>query len=117
VGGGINGTGIARDAAGRGFKVLLVGRTISRPAIVGLDKLVHGGLRYLEARMLRLGREALIEREVMLRWRPPHPADPLRAARRAGPAPTVDAALGSFSSMTSRRPGDLPATRTLALAN
>ena len=64
VGGGINGAGIARDAAGRGLTVLLVeaddlaGHTSSAST-----KLIHGGLRYLEYGEFRLVREALIERE------------------------------------------------------
>jgi len=67
IGGGINGAGIARDAAGRGLKVLLCEKddfgegTSSRSG-----KLVHGGLRYLEYYEFRLVREALIEREVLL---------------------------------------------------
>ncbi len=67
IGGGINGAGIARDAAGRGLRVLLCEKddfaegTSSRSG-----KLVHGGLRYLEYYEFRLVREALIEREVLL---------------------------------------------------
>jgi len=67
VGGGINGVGIAADAAGRGLSVLLAemgdlgGATSSQSS-----KLIHGGLRYLENYEFRLVREALIEREVLL---------------------------------------------------
>ena len=67
IGGGINGVGIARDAAGRGLKVLLcergdlAGATSSRSS-----KLVHGGLRYLEQYEFRLVHESLAEREVLL---------------------------------------------------
>ena len=67
VGGGVNGAGIARDAAGRGLKVLLVemddlgGKTSSASS-----KLIHGGLRYLEHYEFRLVREALGERETLL---------------------------------------------------
>src|SRR3954451_17014031 len=67
IGGGVNGAGIARDAAGRGLKVLLCEKgdfaegTSSRSG-----KLVHGGLRYLEYYEFRLVRETLIEREVLL---------------------------------------------------
>ena len=67
VGGGVNGAGIARDAAGRGLKVLLVemddlgGKTSSASS-----KLIHGGLRYLEHYQFRLVREALGERETLL---------------------------------------------------
>ncbi len=67
VGGGINGVGIAEDAAGRGLSVLLAemgdlaGATSSHSS-----KLIHGGLRYLETWEFRLVREALLEREVLL---------------------------------------------------
>ena len=67
IGGGVNGAGIARDAAGRGLKVLLVemddlgGKTSSASS-----KLIHGGLRYLEHYQFRLVREALGERETLL---------------------------------------------------
>lgn len=78
IGGGVNGAGIARDAAGRGLKVLLCEKddfaegTSSRSG-----KLVHGGLRYLEYHEFRLVREALIEREVLLRAAP-HIVWPMR---------------------------------------
>jgi glycerol-3-phosphate dehydrogenase len=71
VGGGINGAGIARDAAGRGLKVLLVEKDdLSSATSSGSSKLIHGGLRYLEQYEFRLVREALAEREVMLRLAP-----------------------------------------------
>lgn len=67
IGGGINGTGIARDAAGRGLKVLLVEQSDIAAATSGWSsKLIHGGLRYLEYYEFRLVREALAEREVLL---------------------------------------------------
>jgi len=78
VGGGINGAGIARDAAGRGLRVALVeqgdfgGATSSSST-----KLIHGGLRYLEHYEFRLVAEALAEREVLLRLAS-HIAWPLR---------------------------------------
>ena len=78
IGGGINGAAIARDAAGNGLNVLLceagdlAGQTSSASS-----KLVHGGLRYLEHMEFRLVREALIEREVLLRSAP-HIIWPLR---------------------------------------
>ncbi|WP_340109619.1 glycerol-3-phosphate dehydrogenase [Pikeienuella sp. HZG-20] len=78
IGGGVNGAGIARDAAGRGLSALLVemgdlgGATSSAST-----KLFHGGLRYLEYFEFRLVREALIEREVLLRAMP-HISWPLR---------------------------------------
>jgi glycerol-3-phosphate dehydrogenase len=71
VGGGINGAGIARDAAGRGLKVLVVEQGDLASATSGWSsKLIHGGLRYLEHYEFRLVREALQEREVMLRLAP-----------------------------------------------
>src|SRR5258706_11650622 len=68
IGGGINGTGIARDAAGRGMKVLLVEKDgLSAHTSSSSSKLIHGGLRYLEQYEFRLVAEALAEREVRLR--------------------------------------------------
>jgi glycerol-3-phosphate dehydrogenase len=67
IGGGINGVGIARDAAGRGLKVLLCEKgDLAEGTSSRSGKLVHGGLRYLEYYEFRLVREALIEREVLL---------------------------------------------------
>lgn len=71
IGGGINGTGIARDAAGRGLKVLLVEQgDLAGATSSASSKLIHGGLRYLEHYEFRLVREALAEREVLLRLAP-----------------------------------------------
>jgi glycerol-3-phosphate dehydrogenase len=71
VGGGINGVGIARDAAGRGLSVMLVERDdLASHTSSWSSKLIHGGLRYLEHYEFRLVREALIEREVLLRAAP-----------------------------------------------
>ena len=68
IGGGINGAGIARDAAGRGLKVLLVERgDLACATSSSSSKLIHGGLRYLEQFEFRLVAEALAEREVLLR--------------------------------------------------
>jgi len=78
VGGGINGAGIARDAAGRGLKVLLVERDdLAAHTSSASTKLIHGGLRYLEYYEFRLVREALQERERLLRIAP-HISWPLR---------------------------------------
>ncbi|OSQ42134.1 glycerol-3-phosphate dehydrogenase [Thalassospira sp. MCCC 1A01428] len=67
VGGGINGAGIARDAAGRGLSVLLVEQhDLASATSSSSTKLIHGGLRYLEHYEFRLVREALQEREVLL---------------------------------------------------
>ncbi len=68
IGGGINGAGIARDAAGRGLKVLLAEKDdLSAHTSSSSSKLIHGGLRYLEHYEFRLVAEALAEREVLLR--------------------------------------------------
>ncbi len=77
VGGGINGVGIARDAAGRGLSVLLVEQDdLAAHTSSESSKLIHGGLRYLEYFEFRLVREALMEREVL--WRAaPHIIHPL----------------------------------------
>jgi len=78
VGGGINGAGIARDAAGRGLSVLLCEKSdLASATSSASTKLIHGGLRYLEYYEFRLVREALIEREVLLRAAP-HIIWPLR---------------------------------------
>jgi glycerol-3-phosphate dehydrogenase len=78
VGGGINGAAIARDAAMRGAKVLLVEKDdLAAHTSSASSKLIHGGLRYLEYYELRLVREALAEREIMLRTAP-HIVRPLR---------------------------------------
>jgi D-erythritol 1-phosphate dehydrogenase len=71
VGGGINGAGIARDAAGRGLTVTLVEQSdLAAATSSWSSKLIHGGLRYLEQYEFRLVREALQEREVLLRLAP-----------------------------------------------
>jgi glycerol-3-phosphate dehydrogenase len=78
VGGGINGTGIARDAAGRGLRVLLVEQDdLASHTSSASTKLIHGGLRYLEYYEFGLVRKALQEREVLLRAAP-HIMWPLR---------------------------------------
>lgn len=67
IGGGINGAGIARDAAGRGLRVLLVEKdNLAAATSWASSKLIHGGLRYLEQYEFRLVAEALAEREVLL---------------------------------------------------
>ncbi len=71
VGGGINGAGIARDAAGRGFSVLLCEQDdLASHTSSASTKLIHGGLRYLEQYEFRLVAKALAEREVILRLAP-----------------------------------------------
>ncbi len=77
VGAGINGAGIARDAAGRGLKVLLVEQgDLAAATSQWSTKLIHGGLRYLEHFESRLVRESLAEREIVLR-QAPHIVEPL----------------------------------------
>ena len=78
IGGGINGCGIARDAAGRGLSVVLCERgDLAGATSSASTKLFHGGLRYLEYFEFRLVREALIERETLLRAMP-HISWPMR---------------------------------------
>jgi glycerol-3-phosphate dehydrogenase len=78
IGGGINGVGIARDAAGRGLSVLLAEKDdLAAATSSSSSKLIHGGLRYLEQYEFRLVAEALSEREVLLNIAP-HLVHPLR---------------------------------------
>ena len=78
IGGGINGCGIARDAAGRGLSVTLAEMNdLASATSSASTKLFHGGLRYLEYFEFRLVREALIEREVLLKAMP-HISWPMR---------------------------------------
>ncbi|UVW27364.1 glycerol-3-phosphate dehydrogenase [Massilia sp. H6] len=78
VGGGINGAGIARDAAGRGLRVILCDKDdLGAHTSSSSSKLIHGGLRYLEHREFGLVRKALAERELLLRSAP-HIMRPLR---------------------------------------
>src|SRR6202035_4058107 len=85
VGGGINGVGIARDAAGRGLKVLLCEKgDLASATSSASSKMIHGGLRYLEHAAFRLVRESLAEREVLLRVAP-HLVRPMRFVLPHGP--------------------------------
>ena len=78
IGGGINGVGIAADAAGRGLSVFLCERDdLASHTSSASSKLIHGGLRYLEHYEFRLVREALAEREVLLA-KAPHIVKPMR---------------------------------------
>lgn len=71
IGGGVNGAGIARDAAGRGLRTILVeAQDLASATSSASTKLIHGGLRYLEHYEFKLVRESLIEREVLLRNAP-----------------------------------------------
>ncbi len=117
IGGGINGCGIARDAAGRGLSVFLCEQgDLGGGTSSASTKLVHGGLRYLEHHEFRLVREALMEREVI--WRiAPHIVWPLRFVlphdRGQRPAWLLRAGLFLYDHLGGRRL--LPATRTVRL--
>ena len=98
IGGGINGTGIARDAAGRGLDVLLCEQDdLAAHTSSASTKLIHGGLRYLEHRDFRLVRQSLRERAVLLR-NAPHIIWPLRFVlpHHAGLRPWWMIRLGLF---------------------
>jgi glycerol-3-phosphate dehydrogenase len=118
IGGGINGCGIARDAAGRGNSVFLCEMNdLASGTSSWSSKLIHGGLRYLEYYEFRLVREALMEREVL--WQiAPHIIRPLRFVlpHHAGLRPAWLLRLGLFmyDYLGGRRL--LPATRTVDLA-
>ena len=117
IGGGINGAGIARDAAGRGLKVLLCEKgDLAEGTSSRSGKLVHGGLRYLEYYEFRLVREALIEREVLLRAAP-HIIWPMRFvlphSPEQRPAWLVRLGLVLYDHLGGRK--QLPATRALDL--
>jgi D-erythritol 1-phosphate dehydrogenase len=117
IGGGINGAGIARDAAGRGLSVLLCEKDdLAQGTSSRSGKLVHGGLRYLEYYEFRLVREALIEREVLLEAAP-HIIWPMRFvlphSPEQRPAWLVRVGLFLYDHLGGRR--KLPATRAIDL--
>lgn len=117
IGGGINGAGIARDAAGRGLKVLLCEKDdFAQGTSSRSGKLVHGGLRYLEYYEFRLVREALIEREVLLRIAP-HIVWPMRFvlphSAEQRPAWVVRTGLFLYDHLGGRE--KLPGSRSLNL--
>ena len=117
IGGGINGCGIARDAAGRGLKVMLVEQSdLAQATSSASTKLFHGGLRYLEYYEFRLVREALKEREVLLR-NMPHISWPLRFVlphhKGLRPAWLLRLGLFLYDHLGGRK--ILPATKTLRL--
>ena len=140
IGGGINGCGIARDAAGRGLSVTLAEMSdLASATSSASTKLFHGGLRYLEYFEFRLVREALVERETLLRAMP-HISWPMRfvlpyssAMRFENDTPTSRLLSVVMPWMRGRRPAwlirlgllmydtlggrhILPGTRTLRLA-
>src|SRR2546430_17713723 len=89
AGGGINGTGIARDAAGRGLKVLLVEKDdLASHTSSGRTKLIHGGLRYLAYYEFRLASRAPAAPEIPLPG-VPHTLAPLQFAPPRQPSPTT----------------------------
>lgn len=117
VGGGVNGAGIARDAAGRGLSVVLSEKgDLAEGTSSRSGKLVHGGLRYLEYFEFRLVREALIEREVLLEAAS-HVIRPMRFVlpQGSGDRPRWLVRLGLFLYDTLGRRQRLPGTRTLDL--
>ena len=117
IGGGINGCGIARDAAGRGLSVLLVeADDLASGTSSASTKLIHGGLRYLEHYAFRLVRESLAEREVLLRAAP-HIVHPMRFVlpHHAGLRPRWLIRLGLFLYDHLGGREILPGTRTLDL--
>jgi glycerol-3-phosphate dehydrogenase len=117
VGGGINGTGIARDAAGRGLSVMLVEKDdLASHTSSASSKLVHGGLRYLEQLEFKLVRESLAEREQLLRAAP-HIVEPLQfvlpMSPDSRPAWMIRAGLFLYDRLGRRR--ILPGSRAVRL--
>ncbi len=117
IGGGANGAGITRDAVGRGLSVLLCEKgDLGEGTSSRSGKLIHGGLRYLEYYEFRLVREALIEREVLLRLAP-HIVWPMRFvlphSREQRPAWMVRLGLFLYDHLGGR--DTLPGTRRLDL--
>ncbi|MEO7054294.1 MAG: glycerol-3-phosphate dehydrogenase [Rhizomicrobium sp.] len=117
IGGGVNGCGIARDAAGRGFSVLLADKgDLAGGTSSASTKLIHGGLRYLEFYEFALVREALKEREVL--WAmAPHIIWPMRfvlpESHDSRPAWLLRLGLFLYDHIGGRK--RLPPTRTLDL--
>ncbi|MBV9395421.1 MAG: glycerol-3-phosphate dehydrogenase [Methylobacteriaceae bacterium] len=118
IGGGINGAGIARDAAGRGLKALLIEQDdLAGHTSSASTKLIHGGLRYLETYEFRLVRESLLERERLLAAAP-HLVRPLRFVLPHDPLirPAWLVRLGLFLYDHLARRQRLPACEQLDLA-
>ncbi len=119
VGGGINGVGIARDAAGRGLNVLLVERdTLAAHTSSASSKLIHGGLRYLEQGAVGLVRESLRERERLMRIAP-NLVQPIQFVMPMGGAPRPAWMVGLGLALYDRLGGanSLPRSRKLDLAS
>ena len=117
IGGGVNGCGIARDAAGRGWSVFLCEKgDLGCGTSSASTKLIHGGVRYLEYYKFRLVREALLERETL--WAiAPHIIWPLRFVlphhKGIRPAWLLRLGLFLYDHIGGRKL--LPATKTLDL--
>ncbi|MBP6252654.1 MAG: FAD-dependent oxidoreductase, partial [Rubrivivax sp.] len=119
VGGGINGAGIARDLAGRGWRVTLVEQhDLASHTSSSSTKLIHGGLRYLEHYEFGLVRKALQERELLLRSAP-HIMRPLRFVMPHDPAmrPAWMIRIGLFLYDHLARREVLPGSRGVDLAS
>jgi len=119
IGGGINGCGIARDAAGRGASVYLCEQNdLASATSSASTKLIHGGLRYLEYYEFRLVRESLVEREVLYRMAP-HLIRPMRFVfphlKGLRPAWLIRLGLFLYDHLGGREL--LPGTRGLDLTN
>ena len=117
VGGGVNGTGIARDLAGRGVRVVLCEKDdLAGHTSSSSTKLIHGGLRYLEYREFALVRKALAEREVLLKSAP-HIMWPLRFVMPHDPSmrPVWMIRIGLFLYDHLARREVLPPSRTVDL--
>lgn len=117
IGGGINGAGIARDAAGRGLRVLLAEQgDLGQATSSASTKLIHGGLRYLEYYEFKLVRESLKEREVLLRLAP-HLIHPMRfvlpLAQDIRPTWLIRAGLFLYDHLGGK--SSLPKSRALSL--
>ncbi|MFV9474887.1 glycerol-3-phosphate dehydrogenase [Advenella sp. RU8] len=120
IGGGINGTGIARDAVGRGLKVLLCEKQdLAGATSSASSKLIHGGLRYLEQYEFRLVREALAEREVLL-GNAPHIVHPMRFVlphnKNLRPAWMIRIGLFLYDHLA-KRSKNLPGSQQIPLGN
>ncbi|RKI36736.1 FAD-dependent oxidoreductase, partial [Corallococcus sp. AB049A] len=118
IGGGINGAGIARDASGRGLRVLLCEQhDLAAHTSSASSKLIHGGLRYLEQGEFGLVRKALGEREVVRR-QAPHLVHPLRFVLpwepHLRPRWILRAGLWLYDHLGRRSPA-FPASRALEL--
>lgn len=117
IGGGINGAGIARDAAGRGLSVVLCEKDdLAAHTSSASSKLIHGGLRYLENREFSLVRKALIEREVLLQAAP-HIMWPMRFVlpHDRGQRPAWMIRIGLFLYDSLARRDLLPGSETIDL--